>query len=84
MFYLHSFNFLTHSCLLPFSGYAPGDRWAAHAAACLFIERNGTNADGTGVGAGVGRWNVPARFFLNLPPPLDVNYGPEAASTTKL
>ena len=46
----------------------------------VLIER--TNVDGPGVG--VGKWNSPARFFLNLPPPLGVSHGPIATSTTKL
>jgi hypothetical protein len=58
-----------------------GLRMQLHA---VLIERSGANADGTGVGAGMGGWNAPARFFLNPPPPLGVNHGPGAASITKL
>lgn len=56
-----------------------GLRMQLHA---ILIERSGANTDGPGVGAG--GWNSPARFFLNLPPPLGVSHGPTATSTTKL
>ena len=56
-----------------------GLRMQLHA---MLIERSGANTDGPGVGAG--GWNSPARFFLNMPPPLGVSHGPTAASITKL